>query len=244
MITLRRAGERHHDRRRKQDAWFTFLPDRHKPAFFEFGTLQLLSEEHLPPFARARAHAPQDSEILTYVREGTLAFEDSLGRSGVIQAGEFQRMTAGHRVRHSEVNASETKGAHVFRLWLRPSEARLEPSYEQQRFSSGQRRGRFCAVASPDGRRGSLHVRQQAVVYSSILDAGQHMAQALASGRSAWLQVVHGEVALNGMVLVAGDGAGFTAEHAISLTARKASEILLIDVGELSREWGENAGSA
>lgn len=195
MITLRRAEERHHDRRRKRDVWLTFDPkDRADPLADGFGTLVLLNEDRLPPDAGVPRGPDQEAEIVTYVREGTLAYEDSTGRSGVIQAGEFQRMTARRGVRHSETNASQADWAHVFQLWLRPSEAGREPGYEQRRFSTAERRGELCVVASPDGRRGSLRIHQDALVFSSLLHPGQHVVHELWQGRGAWLHVVQGEV--------------------------------------------------
>lgn len=233
MITLRRANERHHDRRRKQEVWHTFRADDRTDALAGgFGALETLDEDRLPPGAGVARHPHRDAEIVTYVREGALAHEDSMGRSGVLQAGEFQRMTAGRGIRHSETNASRTDWAHVFQIRLRPSEAGLEPGHEQKRFSAAQRRGGLCVVASPDARRGSLRIHQDALVYSAMLDPGQHVIHELPQGRSAWLHLVQGEVTLGDTVLTTGDGAGVTAEPAVSLTAREEAEILLVDVGE------------
>src|SRR4030042_1780233 len=126
MITLRRDKERHHDRRRKLEAWLTFDPrDRADALAGGFGALEVLTEDRLAPGAGVPRRPPPDAEIVTYVREGTLAYEDSSGLSGVIPAGEFHRMTAGRGVRHSETNASRTDWAHFFQVWLRPSAAGL-----------------------------------------------------------------------------------------------------------------------
>jgi redox-sensitive bicupin YhaK (pirin superfamily) len=87
-------------------------------------------------------------------------------------------------------------------------------------------------VASLDSRRGSLRIHQDALIHSALLNPGQHLVRELSQGRSAWLHVVHGEIVLGDSVLTAADGAGISAEHAISLTARGDSEILLVEVGE------------
>jgi redox-sensitive bicupin YhaK (pirin superfamily) len=233
MTTLRRSDQRHHDRRRKREVWLTFYPqDPSHPFANGFGTLEFLNEDRLPPGAGVPHRLAQDAEIVTYVREGALAYEDSRGRSGVIQAGEFQRMTAAGGTRHSEANASRTEWAHVFRAWLRPSKAGREPGYEQKRFSAAERRDGLCVVASPDARRGSLRIHQDALVYSGILKPGQHVVHELSQGRSAWLHVVEGEVILGDDILTTGDGAGVTGERGVSLTAREGSEVLLLDVGE------------
>jgi redox-sensitive bicupin YhaK (pirin superfamily) len=243
MITLRRAIERHHDRRGRQEVWHTFYPqDRADPLADGFGMLEILTEDRLPAGADVPRYPPHDAEIVTYVREGALAYEDSMGRSGVIHAGELQRMTTGRAMRHSETNASRSDWAHVFRIWLRPSEAGLESTHEQKRFSAAERRGGLCVVASPDGRRGSLRIHQDALMYSALLDAGQHVVHELSPGRSAWLHLVQGEASLGDMILSTGDGAGVTDERSVSLTAQQQTEVLLFDLGERTPSSPNNEG--
>lgn len=232
MITLRRANQRHHDRRRKQGVWFTFYPQDRSDALADgFGSLELLNEDRLPPGATVAHHAHRDAEIVTYVREGALSHEDSHGRSGIIQAGEFHRMTTRESVRHSETNASRSNWAHVFQIGLRPREVELELGHEQKRFSAAERRGALCLVGSPDARRGSLRLHQDALMFSSILDRGHHLIHELLPRRSAWLHVIVGEIAFADLVLCAGDGAGIAEERAVSITARQETEILLLDLG-------------
>ena len=232
MIRLHRAKERRHDLRGKREIWLTFASqDRSAPLADGFGALETLDEERLEPGAGVIHRPRRDAEIVTYVREGALAHDDSMGGSGVIHAGEFQRMTAGRGIRHSDTNASRFGGAQLFQLWLRPSEPGLEPGYEQRRFSAAERRGGLCVVASPDARRGSLRVHQDALMCSALLDSGQHVVHELGPGRSAWLHLVQGEVSLDDVVLTTGDGIGITAERAVSLTALQESEILLVDLG-------------
>jgi len=233
MITLRRAEERRYDRQKKREVWLTFYSkDRADPLANGFGGLEILKEERLPPGARVQSPAQRGVEIVTYVRDGGLAYEDSSGRSGVIHAGEFQRMSPERGIRHSETNASRTDWAHVFQIRLRPAEAGLDRSHEQKRFSTAQRRGGLCVVASPDARSGSLLIHQDTLMYSALLETGKHVAHELTPGRSAWLHVVQGEVTLGDLVLTSGDGAGVSAERAVSFTVRQACEILLFDLSE------------
>jgi redox-sensitive bicupin YhaK (pirin superfamily) len=233
MITLRRAKERRHDRHPKRDVWFTFHPrDRADPRADRFGQLESLRESRLSPGTISSEDAYHDAEIVTYVREGALAYEDAPGRTGVIQAGEFQGTTAGRGIRRSEKNASRSSWAQVFQFLLAPSEPGLEPGHEQKRFSVAERRGGLCVVASADARRGSLRIHQDAVMCSAVLEPGQHVVHELSRGRIAWLHLVEGEATLGDFVLITGDGAGVTAERTVSLTAQSETEILLLDVGE------------
>jgi redox-sensitive bicupin YhaK (pirin superfamily) len=231
MVTVRRASERQHHRSRGQDACFTFVPeDRAEPRADDFGSLEQLNELRIAPGTSAPRNARRDVEVVTYVYQGVLAYEDSMGHSGVLQAGEFHRVTSGRSLRHSKMNASRTDWAHFFQLWLHPAESELESEHVQKRFSTAERRGGFCVVASPDARRGSLRIHEDAVICSALLDPGQHVVRELSLGRSAWVHVVQGEVTLDDVVLTAGDGAGVTEERAVSLTAREKSEILLVEV--------------
>ena len=109
----------------------------------------------LPPGAVSTDRPRQGAEIVTYIFKGSLAQEDSTGSSGVVHAGEFQRMTAGRSIRHKETNASRTDWAHIFRISLRPPEVGLECVHQQKRFAAARRHNVLCVVASQDGRMGS-----------------------------------------------------------------------------------------
>src|SRR6187399_517721 len=107
MITAHRNAERQHQRRDKHESWLTFpSPDVPDAPAGPFGSLELLGEDRLPPGAAIAPRARHGTEIITYVREGAIAYQDSTGRSGVIHAGEFQRMTSELGVRYTEMNAS------------------------------------------------------------------------------------------------------------------------------------------
>jgi quercetin 2,3-dioxygenase len=231
MISLRRGEARHHDPRRKWKVWRTFDPqDRADGLTDRFATLEALDENRLPPRVDVPRYPRDEAEIVTYVREGTLAYKDATGRAGVIHAGEFQRTIAAPGARHGEANASRTHWAHVFQIRLRCLAAALQPGRELKRFSAAERRGGLCVIASPDARSGSLRLHQDTRMYSALLEPGQHVVHELAPEHAGWLHVVQGEVTLGDLVLTAGDGAGVTAERAVSLTARSDSEILLLDV--------------
>ncbi len=231
MHIVRRSEERERCARGKQDRWQTFPPGSDAdPLAHGFGSLALFEEDRLGPGALLRQEPTLDVEIVTYVREGAVAYRDSLGRSGVVNAGEFQCWNAGHHLRRSESNASRTEPAHVFRMFLRPSQIDGGPSQEQRRVSVAERRGGLRVVAASDARSGALRIHSDAVVCSSLLELGKHVVHELAPARGAWVHIVEGLVTLGELVLRAGDGAGISAERAVSLTAREHTELLLLDV--------------
>lgn len=245
VITLRRDAERQHDHERNREIWRTFrLVDRDDPLagthpFVNgFGLLESVTEDRIAARTTVSKHSQRSAEVMTYVQEGTLDYKDSLGRSGIIQAGQFQHTVVGNGVQQTQSNASPTSSARVFRIALRLAKADQAPGLEQRRFSTAERRGTMCIVASPDARGGSLRTRQDALVYSAMLAPGHHLVHELSGSHSAWLHVVRGVVALGDVDLVTGDGAGLTHEHVLSLTAREESEVLVIELG------GRAAGSA
>ena len=239
MITLRRDTERRLVQLGKNETWLTFYPQDHPCALAEgFGILAIFNEMRLSPGGGSGSHQCDEAEIVNYLYKGALVQEDSTGSSGVIYAGEFQCMTTGRDIRHKETNASRTDWAHIFRISLRPSEVGLDCAHEQKRFTAAQRRNLPCVVASPDGRKGSLRIHQDTLIYSSILDPGHHLVHELLPGRSAWLHIVYGEAALDDIVLTQGDGVGVKIEPAVSLSAQANTEILLVDLGPAPSSFG------
>ena len=227
MMLVRKAGERG----RSGDAWLTFEPwaraDPRQTA--GFGVLGQLTERTLAPGERISGHV-QPAEIVTYVREGALAYDDSVGRSAVVHAGEFQRFCVEPGVQHSEKNASSTATAQIFEIALRMPEGRVEHRHARARFTAAQRRNRPCLVASVDGRDGSLRLHQDVRMFSAILFPGRHVVHELRVGYAAWLHVVSGSGTLHGTRLGAGDGAGVTLSPSISFTAQDDAELLIIEL--------------
>lgn len=232
MITIRRKKERLRTAGEKSDIWFTISPREDAGVYAGgFGVLAAFNEIRLEP-GGIYAHSVRDeSEIVTYVYEGALAQEGSTGNSGVVHAGEFQRIAIGRGVRQKEMNASRTGWTRIFQITLCASRNGLDRPHEQKRFAAAQRHNLLCAIASPDGRDGSLRTLEDAIIYSSVLDSGYHIAHELLPGRSAWLHVIHGEAILQDVILTEGDGAGIAAEPAFSFTAQEKTELLLVDAG-------------
>lgn len=233
MIVVRRALERQHVAQPQSKAWHTFFKEDETSALADgFGILVIVNELGLAPQTTGSLASKPNAEVITYVLQGNIAYEDSAGVAGVIHAGEFQRMDGARRIRYRETSALPAKWAHVFQIGLRSDPPKDAPSSEQKRFTLAQRQGVLCTIASRKGGRTSLSIREDARLFSAVLDPGQHVVHALGVGRKAWLHLVHGKVSLGGTVLCTGDGAGLTGERSVSVTARTRSELLLIDLPE------------
>ncbi len=162
--------------------------------------------------------------------EGALEHQDSMGNGSVIKPGDVQSMSAGTGVAHSEFNASKTEPLHLYQIWMLPEEQGLQPAYDQKNFSEAEKRGKLRLVASPDGRNGSVKIRQNNELYATVLGAGETVKHELKKDRYAYVQVARGSVKLNGTKLDAGDGAAISAEKTVELTGVENTEVLLFDL--------------
>jgi quercetin 2,3-dioxygenase len=231
MIRIRAAKERGGFDHGWLDTRHTFSFGRYyDPRHMGFRALRVINEDWVKPGRGFGAHPHEDMEIVTYVLQGELEHRDSLGSGGRIRPGELQRMTAGTGIVHSEANPSPTQPVHLYQIWILPEREGLEPSYEQRAFPEEGRRNRLRVVASPDGREGSLTIRQDASLHLGALDAGREVSHVLAPGRHAWLQVLRGGVQLNGRKLSEGDGAAVWDEPALSIGAEGPAEVLVFDL--------------
>lgn len=213
------------------DSRHTFsFGEHHDARFMGYRALRVLNEDRVTPGQGFGTHPHRDMEILSYVLEGALRHEDSLGTGSVIKVGDLQRMSAGTGVLHSERNASDAEPVHFLQIWITPERTRLRPGYEQRTFPAGTRRGRLTLLASRDGRDASVQVHQDVDLYSAMLDAGQRVRHDLKPGRHAWVQVARGGATLNRSVLEAGDGAAADDEAVLDVVASTEAEILLFDL--------------
>jgi redox-sensitive bicupin YhaK (pirin superfamily) len=231
MITIRKASERGRTHIGWLDSWHSFsFGDYYDPRNMGFRSLRVINDDRVAPGTGFGMHPHRDMEILTWVLDGELEHRDSLGSGGVIRPGDLQRMTAGTGIRHSEANPSSKDPVHLLQIWIVPEKNGLPPSYEQRNFPASERRGKLCHLAGPASANGSLVIRQDADVYTALLDKGEKVTHTLRPGRHAWVQVGTGAVSLNGKVLSAGDGATVSEEARLTLTADGPAEVLLFDL--------------
>lgn len=231
MITLRRANERGHVRHGWLDTYHTFsFASYRDPRHVHFRALRVMNEDVVQPGQGFGTHPHDNMEIVTYVLEGALEHRDSMGNGEVLRPGEFQRMSAGTGITHSEFNPSATEPVHLYQIWLFPERKGMEPSYEQKRFPEAERHNRLRLVASRDAAESSLRIHQDACIYLASLDDGVTLEHVVATGRHAWLQVLRGDVELNGQALKTGDGAAVSDEERLEITGRGMAEVMLFDM--------------
>ncbi len=209
---------------------FSFA-DYHDPAHMGFGPLRVINEDRVQAGAGFGTHGHRDMEILSYVIEGALEHKDSIGTGSVIRPGDVQIMSAGTGIRHSEFNHSKSDPVHFLQIWVIPDRVNIAPRYDQKTFAESDKRGRLCLIASKTARDGSVLIHQDADIFAALLNSGEAEEHRLNPGRKAWLQLVRGGAAINGLAGASGDGFAIENEAAVSIIATEAdTEILLFDL--------------
>lgn len=228
MIYLRKAEERGHANHGWLDSWHTFsFANYYDANFMGFSALRVINEDVIAGGQGFGTHPHKDMEILTYVLSGTVEHQDSMGNKEQIPAGEFQIMSAGTGVRHSEYNASSSEPLHLYQIWIIPEKTGIEPRYAQRRFADVKGRQ---LILSPDARDGSLKVYQDMTLSRWVLSTGESDSIALDPARRIWIQVVKGDVQVNDQTITTSDALAIWQESALTLQASSDAEILLFDL--------------
>lgn len=234
---MKTTPRRSHDRGQFDFGWlktfhsFSFGDYRDRD-HMGFRSLRVINEDHVAPGRGFPTHPHQDMEIITYVIDGALAHEDSMGHGEVIRPGDVQRMTAGSGITHSEFNPSATEPTHLLQIWITPATRGLEPGYEQVSFSSADTQNQLRLIASRTGDDGAVLVHQDVEIFACHLDAGAAVTHRTSTDRGIWIQVIRGSIALtDGTVLEPGDAAAVEATSEVVIESRDDAEFLLFDLG-------------
>ncbi|MGL6337195.1 pirin family protein [Aeromonas jandaei] len=196
------------------------------PEWMGHSVLRVINQDLVAPGGGFATHPHANMEILTCVLQGTIEHKDSLGHVEQIPAGDFQLMSAGSGIRHSEYNPSQTEPLSLLQIWIEPNEVGTPPGYQQKKIEP---RPGMTLVASPDGEAGSFVIRQQARVWRLELAPGETLDWALA-GRHGYLQMISGELTANGLAARPGDGVLSRDEYRWELVATSATQALLFDL--------------
>mgnify|MGYP001072888151 FL=1 len=227
MITVRRSHERGHAQHGWLDSRFSFsFADYYDPRHMGVSVLRVINEDWIKPGTGFDTHPHRDMEIISYILEGSIEHQDSMGVHSTLKAGEVQVMSAGTGIRHSEFNPSDSVTLHLLQVWIQPNKKGLTPRYAQQDYSDTQG---ITLIVSADGRNGSLPIQQQANLYKLTL-SGETQTFTATRERTYYLQIARGSLDLNGTCLEAGDGATITDETLLNLEAKKTTEGLLFEL--------------
>lgn len=199
------------------------------PARMSWGDLRVWNDDEIAPRSGFPPHPHADMEIITYVREGAITHQDSLGNEGRTEAGDVQVMSAGSGIRHSEYNL-EPETTRIFQIWIQPTQEGGAPTWGARPFPKADRAGRFVTLASGlPGDAEALPIRANGRVAGATLKAGESTEYQLSAGRRAYLVPAVGAVEVNGVRLDARDGAAVKDEPVLRITALEDAEVVLVD---------------
>jgi redox-sensitive bicupin YhaK (pirin superfamily) len=231
MITLRKSADRGHARHGWLESDHTFsFANYYDPRFRGYRALLVINQDRVAPGRGFGLHPHDNMEVISYVLDGAIEHKDTMGTASVLRPGEVQVISAGTGMAHSEYNPSQTEPLHFLQVWIVPNVENAPPTYDQKAFPLEERRNALRLVCSPDGRDGSIVIRQDASVYASVLEPDHEVKHEYAAGRYGWIHVARGAVEMNGQVLEDGDGAAIDGEPLLTLRGRRDAELLLFDL--------------
>ena len=231
MMSVRTSGERGFADHGWLKSFHSFsFAGYHDPAHMGFGNLRVINEDRIAAGRGFGTHSHQNMEIISYVVSGELAHKDSMGNVKGIPPGDVQRMSAGSGVQHSEFNHAADQTTHFLQIWIEPNVIGIAPGYEQKTFPEQDKRGALRLVASPDGALGSVLMHADARLYAGLFEGRESATLALDPQRKAYVQLVRGQLEVNGRVLQAGDALALQSESQLCLAHGQQAEVLVFDL--------------
>ena len=238
MIKIRKSAERGYADHGWLKSFHSFsFADYHDPAHMGFGNLRVLNDDTVAAGGGFGTHGHRDMEIVSYVLDGALAHQDSMGNgtagganSGVIVPGDIQRMTAGTGVRHSEFNHSKDSSTHFLQIWILPERGGLAPSYEQVNVPDAAKRGQLALIGAPEKVAGAVTLNADARIFAGLFDGDERQELALPAGRLTYVHLARGSLRVNGQPLQAGDALKIRDEATLVLEGGDQAEVLVFDL--------------
>ncbi len=234
MIAIRKSQDRGHFNFGWLDTYHSFsFGDYHDSKHMGFRTLRVINEDVIEPGQGFPRHGHRDMEIITYILEGELEHRDSLGNIGKIQTGEFQTMTAGTGIRHSEYNASQKQPCHLLQIWVLPEQKNLAPSYAQKKIEQKESMQLVVmpiSLIESKAQKQNLTLNQDVKLYLGRMTKSEKQSLVLSANRYAWVQMIRGSLLINGNQVEPGDGAAISSESQLLFECIAPCEFLVFDL--------------
>jgi len=233
MIEIRKAQDRGHSHIDWLDSYFTFsFGEYYDPDHIQFGYLRVMNEDRIKPSMGFGSHPHRDMEIITVMLEGELAHKDSMGNGSVIKKGDIQKITAGSGIMHSEFNNSDSVEAHLLQIWITPNRMGLTPGYEQISINDLDNTDEIKLIASGKVNKGNgiIKINQDIELFLGRLDKNRKVEFSTEDSNKIWIQLISGQMSINGKELSAGDGAAITESDILNIESKEKSEFLIFEM--------------
>lgn len=233
MIEIRKAQDRGHSHIDWLDSYHTFsFGEYYDPNHIQFGYLRVINEDRIKPSMGFGTHPHRDMEIITVMLEGELAHKDSIGNGSVIKKGDIQKMTAGSGIMHSEFNNSDSVEAHLLQIWITPNRMGLTPGYEQISIDDLDNTDEIKLIASGKVNKGNgiIKINQDIELFLGRLDKNRKVEFSTEDSNKIWVQLISGQMSINGKELSAGDGAAINKTAILNIESKEKSEFLIFEM--------------
>lgn len=233
MIEIRKAQDRGHSHIDWLDSYHTFsFGEYYDPDHIQFGYLRVINEDRIKPSMGFGTHPHRDMEIITVMLEGELAHKDSIGNGSVIKKGDIQKITAGSGIMHSEFNNSDSVEAHLLQIWITPNRMGLTPGYEQISIDDLDNTDEIKLIASGKVNKGNgiIKINQDIELFLGRLDKNRKVEFSTEDSNKIWVQLISGQMSINGKELSAGDGAAITESDILNIESKEKSEFLIFEM--------------
>lgn len=228
MLQIRKAAERGNGSFDWLESYHTFsFANYYDPKHMHFSHLRVINEDFIAPNHGFGKHPHDNMEILTYVLNGRVAHQDSMGNQTEVKAGEFQIMSAGTGVFHSEINPDAEETLHLYQIWIIPNQKDVTPRYSQDKFADKEG---ATLILSPNADEDSFKIYQDMKLWRYQYPAEKSVQITLNPNRSYWLQVVRGNLSVNDIELSTSDALGIRQEILIDINSQSEVEFLLFDL--------------
>ena len=233
MIEIRKAQDRGHSHIDWLDSYHTFsFGEYYDPDHIQFGYLRVINEDRIKPSMGFGTHSHRDMEIITVMLEGELAHKDSIGNGSVIKKGDIQKMTAGSGIMHSEFNNSDSVEVHLLQIWITPNRMGLTPGYEQISIDDLDNTDEIKLIASGKVNKGNgiININQDIELFLGRLDKNRKVEFSTENSNKIWVQLISGQMSINGKELSAGDGAAINKTAILNFESKEKSEFLIFEM--------------
>ena len=233
MIEIRKAQDRGHSHIDWLDSYHTFsFGEYYDPDHIQFGYLRVINEDRIKPSMGFGTHSHRDMEIITVMLEGELAHKDSIGNGSVIKKGDIQKMTAGSGIMHSEFNNSDSVEVHLLQIWITPNRMGLTPGYEQISIDDLDNTDEIKLIASGKVNKGNgiININQDIELFFGRLDKNRKVEFSTENSNKIWVQLISGQMSINGKELSAGDGAAINKTAILNFESKEKSEFLIFEM--------------
>ncbi|OTG83708.1 pirin family protein [Acinetobacter sp. ANC 4648] len=197
----------------------------YNPEFMGIGSLRVINDDIIAAHNGFGTHPHDNMEILTCVLKGTISHKDSMGNESQIHAGEWQLMSAGTGIQHSEINQGD-EAVHLLQIWIIPNVQNAEPTYQQIERDPKQTPNTWQLIVGPNAN-APMYIRQNAEVKTAFLEKG-HSLDVTATQKFNYIHVIEGEIEIAGQTVKAGDALFF--DEAATIKAQVDSQFIWFDL--------------